>query len=391
MALHAAVGQATDLDGREAASQAAQLALTQMDAARPVAAIVFASHEYEVQAVQSGLAARLGDTPVFGFSTAGELSSGGRGRRSVVVALVAGDGLAGRVGWAQGNAENGGRGIEELSAALGLGANSHGALLLAGPGLTLNGDALGAALPPGDYALAGALAGGDVRRGHTFQIAGGQAGGNGLAGLYLGGNVTAGVASGHGWRSVGAYFKITGTRGAWVRMLDGKPASETYASLFGHSARDWAFPPLNEMVRLYPLGLEADGVEGLNVRTPLQVEPDGSLRMNALVAESTMAHLLVGSTEACLTAARDAAGRALKALGGAKPRLAIVLADVGWEMLFRGQPGAEVGALRDVLGPDVPLAGGYTLGQFARPGGDGLPQFLNQQMVVLVLGEKGEV
>lgn len=387
MALYAAVGQATDLDGREAASQAAHNALIQMEAARPVAAIVFSSHEYDMQAVQAGLAARLGDTPIFGLSTAGELSSAGRGRRSVVVALIAGDALSGRVGWAPANSEENGNGIQQLSAALSLGANSHGALLLAAPGLAANAEALGLSLPPGDYALAGALAGGDVRRGHTFQIAGAQAGSNGLAGLYLGGNLAAGVGSGHGWRQVGAYFKVTGTRGAWVRALDGKPASETYSAMFGRPARDWAFPPLNEMVRLYPLGIESGVTPDLHIRAPLQVEPDGSLRMNAVVPEGTMAHLLVGSTEACLEAARAAAAQALKALNGARPRLAIVLADVAWEMLFRGQPGAELDALRSVLGKDVPVAGGYTLGQFTRSAG-GLPQFLNQQMVVLVLGER---
>jgi hypothetical protein len=45
--------------------------------------------------------------------------------------------------------------------------------------------------------------------------------------------------------------------------------------------------------------------------------------------------------------------------------------------------------VREALGADVPIAGGYTLGQIV-PGGEGIPQFLNQHLVVMVLGEPEE-
>jgi hypothetical protein len=41
------------------------------------------------------------------------------------------------------------------------------------------------------------------------------------------------------------------------------------------------------------------------------------------------------------------------------------------------------------LGTDVPLAGGYTLGQIV-PRQEASPQLLNQHMVVLVFGEAKE-
>jgi hypothetical protein len=51
-------------------------------------------------------------------------------------------------------------------------------------------------------------------------------------------------------------------------------------------------------------------------------------------------------------------------------------------MLLKSHPGSEITAVQDILGKDVPLAGGYTLGQVA-PGKDSVPQLLNQHIVVI--------
>jgi uncharacterized membrane protein YfbV (UPF0208 family) len=69
--------------------------------------------------------------------------------------------------------------------------------------------------------------------------------------------------------------------------------------------------------------------------------------------------------------------------------LALVLADIAWQMLFEAQAGADVMAVQAALGPDVPLAGGYTLGQIV-PRREAPPQFLNQHMVVILFGEAKE-
>jgi hypothetical protein len=98
--------------------------------------------------------------------------------------------------------------------------------------------------------------------------------------------------------------------------------------------------------------------------------------------------LLVGSPTACQAAAQ-AAWQAVAALEGAKPALALVLVDLAWQMLFESQPGAEIADIREGLGTDVPIAGGYTLGQIVS-GGEGTPQVLNQHMAVVIFGEMGE-
>jgi hypothetical protein len=234
--------------------------------------------------------------------------------------------------------------------------------------------------------LAGCLSGGELWRGHTYQVGGRHSGSGGLAAAVLGKEVSFGVGAGHGWQTVGAFARLTRVQGPWVRTLDGRQANETYARLFGFTPRDWAYPPLNDLVRLYPLGLQENG-ETI-VRSPLRMEADGSLRMNAVLPEGKLVDVMIGTQQGCLDAARRAASQALSALGAAVPRLAVILVDAAWGQLLELQPGVEVHAVRQVLGEDVPILGGYTYGQIARfyPGGPVLQ--LNQHIIVLLFGNK---
>jgi hypothetical protein len=227
-----------------------------------------------------------------------------------------------------------------------------------------------------------------LHTGHSYQIAGPQNGTGALAAAFLRGDLRVGIGAAHGWNPVGSQFRVTRSRGFWLRTLDGRPASETYAQLFGYPAREWAFPPLSHLARLYPLGVEQG--DQLVIRAPIRVEADGSFRMNAPVRDGVDAYLLVGSRASCESAAQQAAQQALQQLGGAKPVFALVLVDIAWEMLLKSHPGAEISAIQEILGKDLPIAGGYTLGQII-PGKDlesgGSPQLLNQHMIVAAFGE----
>ncbi len=387
MALSAAVGQSALLDGREACTQAIRVALAGLGDKPISLAFLFVSHEYDTQDVLNAALAQLGSVPLLGFSTSGELAAEGGGHRSVTAALLAGDEVRALADWLPGFAENSRGAAAKAIANLRLEEMDGGALLVVADGVDGDGEDLCRSLPLSDYTVAGCLAGGDLRSGRTFQIGGAQAGTGGLAVAALSGRVKVGVGVGHGWQAVGASFRITTSRGPWVRAMDGRPASESFAGLFGHRARDWAFPPLNTLVRLYPLGIEHENHPGqFQVRSPVRIEADGSLRMNTAVPDGVVGHLLVGSAENCLNAARQAARQALNALEGAEPALALVLVDVSWQMLLKGQQGNEVDAVREVLGPDVPIAGGYTFGQLARVNGSRQAELLNQHIEVIVFG-----
>jgi hypothetical protein len=109
--------------------------------------------------------------------------------------------------------------------------------------------------------------------------------------------------------------------------------------------------------------------------------------MNAPVRDGVDAYLLVGSRASCEKAEQQAAQEALQQLQGRKPAFALILEDLAWEMLLKSSPGAEVRAVQEILGKDVPIAGGYTLGQIVPGKSSNLPQLLNQHIVVIVFGE----
>lgn len=382
MALTASVGLAQSLNGREAGLQAAHQALNRLGAGTPGLAFVISSHQYQPREVLSGVASLLGDAPMIGFSSPAGLTDTGHHPHSVVIGLLSGEFQTDTLwlpGYAQSGRETASR-IEQHAAA----RVERQSILAFADGF--NGDAEQFCNSiSSNLSITGGLSSGDLHTGNTFQLAGNQTGTGGLVAAFLRGNLKMGVGYGHGWKPVGNQFRVTRSRGFWLRTLDGRPTSETYAGLFGYPPRDWAFPPLSYLARLYPLGVEQG--EELVVRSPIRVEADGSFRMNAAIRDGIDAFLLVGSRAACEEAARNAARQALRQLGDAKPVLALILVDVAWQMLLKANPGVEVAAVQEILGETIPIVGGYTLGQIASDE-NAKPKFLNQHIIVMIFSEE---
>ncbi len=386
MTLTASVGQAQAFDGREAGLQATHIALKKLGMNTPSLAIVVASRYYDPKEIATSVSSLLGDTPTIGLSSASALTIEGQTRNSVAVALISSPDIKVSEHWLPGYAQSGRETatlLRELASAT---TSKDKKILFFADGFNGDAEQMCLALTGSSLSVMGGLSSGNPHTGTTSQIAGKQAGSGSLAAAIIDGNLKVGVGSDHGWRPVGSQFRITRSRGFWIRTLDGRPASEAYSALFGYPARDWGFPPLNYLVRLYPLGIE-QGQE-LLVRSPLRVEADGSFRMNAPVRDGMDAYLLTGSPETCLEAAQRAAQKALIALNGAKPKLVLILADISWQMLLKAQSGAEVDAVRDIIGRDIPVIGGYTLGQVTPGKDESPPDFLNQYITVIAFGEE---
>ena len=393
MTLSAAVGQSQSPEARQAGLEAAQQALERLGKMRPAFAWVMASSAHATQQVLVGVMDLLGDIPLLGLSTSAELTSAGRSKRSVVVGLFGGDDIDARCGWWQDFVQDSRNCTQNMLRTLQPDASEGEIIMLVADGLSGDASYLCEALSASECAVAGCLAGGDVGRGRTYQMGGRQSGSGGLAAMVLGGKIVNGVGAAHGWHPIGALGQLTRVQGQWVRALDGQPASETYARWFGYPAREWAFPPLNDLVRMYPLGVHEQPDGELVVRSPLLVEADGSLRMNSRLVEGKKIDLMIGSLDGCVQAAEKAARQALDSLGPTTPRAALLLVDIAWQMMFEGQPQREVQIVRQILGdafPGVicPIFGGYTYGQIARVNSSDPVQFLNQHIEVILFGDK---
>ena len=386
MTLTAAVGQAQAFDGREAGLQATHKALKKLGMASPTLAIVVASRYYDPKEIALSVSSLLGDTPTIGFSSASALTKEGQTKNSVAVALLSSPDLKATEHWLPGYAQSGRETATLLRKLASATQAKDKKILFFADGFNGDADQMCLGFTGSPISLMGGLSSGNPHTGTTSQIAGSQAGSGSLAAAIIEGNLKVGVGSDHGWRPVGSQFRITRSRGFWIRALDGRPASEAYSALFGYPARDWGFPPLNYLVRLYPLGIEQG--EELLIRSPLRVEADGSFRMNAPIRDGMDAYLLTGSPTTCVEAAQRAAQKARLALDGAKPKLVLILADISWQMLLKAHSGAEVAAVQDILGTDVPIIGGYTLGQVTPGKDESPPDFLNQHLTVIAFGEE---
>ena len=382
MGLHAAVGYAQALDGREASLQATHLALNRLGTQSPSMGFVIASHLYQARDVANGLSGLLGDIPIIGFSAPAGLTNDGLHPHSVAVGILSSDDLEARPHWISGYAQSSREAARQLIELL----QEHHAekALFFSDGFNGDAEQFCETLAGEKYQIVGGLSSGDLHTGNTYQIAGMQTGTGAMAALTVKGKLHIGTGGAHGWDPVGTLMQVTRSRGFWLRTLNSKPASETYAELFGFPAREWGFPPLSHMARLYPLGIEHG--EELTIRAPIRVEADGSFRMNAPVHDGTDAFVLVGSRSNCQKAAEQAAQQALRGMNGIKPVFALVLVDVAWQMLLKASPGIEVSAVQSILGEDIPILGGYTLGQVTQMKADRQLQFLNQHIVVIVFG-----
>ena len=384
MTLRAAVGVAQALDGREASLQATHHALNRLGAVAPGLGIVIASHQYQARDVANGAASLLGDAPLIGFSTPAGLTGTGLHSHSVVVAVLSAEDLDASNYWLPGYAQSSRETASQLDMLVS--GNQAQDVILFADGFNGDAEQFCNSTSTLAFRLVGGLSSGDLHTGNTYQIAGNQTGAGGLAALTFSGNLRMGVGHAHGWDPVGGQMRVTRSRGFWLRTLDTGPASETYAELFGFPAREWGFPPLSHLARLYPLGMEQG--DELVIRSPIRVEADGSFRMNASVRDGVDAFVMVGSRISCQRAAQQATQQALRELEGIKPAFALVLVDIAWQMLLKATPGAEIAAIQEIIGEGVPIAGGYTLGQIVPGQETASPKFLNQHIVVILFGEE---
>jgi hypothetical protein len=390
MTLFATIGKAHGLSALEAAIQATDHALSQVGRQQVVLAFIVASHDYPVRDVVNGVTGLLSDTPLFGFSSPTQITSERLDQRSIVVALLAGDQVEAEGSWWSESSFHDTQYTRDDLHAI---CNNYSdiQLLLSAIDLHIQDpQSMIDKIPSGLFGLGGCLVGGNLSSERSYQIGGNRFGQRGMAAVALRGQIKTAISSEHGWQSIGIYSRVSHSSDYVIHTLDGQTVADKYAQFFGLNAKDWTYPPLNHLVRLYPLGVEWEkptpsGESSLKIHSPLRMNTNGSMLMNSPVTKGSTAYYLISSIENCLSAAKRAARQALEALGDAEPVLAIVIADIAWQMMLPAQPGAEIQAVREVIGEHVPIVGGYTYGQIRRSG-SGLPELLNQHIQIVLIG-----
>lgn len=385
MTLSAVTGSSNEINCREAARLAAQQALKSLGAARPETAILFFADACNPTEVMEGLHSVLGDLPVWGAGTTAPITAERNSR--VVIGLLSGVQGPVETSWLGHFAQ------DSIGAALALGekitqASNAGAhtVLFVVDGLQGNTQPLCAAFEEATLAVNGFMSAGMQSQGKTYQVSNGQCGSGGLAFLWLGGKTRVGFGIGHGWKDSGLHFRVTRSRDVWVQKLNEISPAEVYEQVFGYPAREWAFAPLSDLVRIYSLGVDETGAGEVVLHAPLRMEVDGGLRLNLPIEEGQVVRLMVADPEACLAAARRAAREAVQRSQSMRPALAIVLVDQSWQVLFETRRDAVFNAVQAELGR-TPVIGAYTLGQFNRSENQKTLQAMNANIQVVVFSE----
>ncbi len=362
------VGVSRDADARAATVAA----VTQAAGGRtPALVILFVSPALDIATVATTAREVLGpDVPVVGCTTSGEISLDSVGSGHLVAIALGGDGL--QVRTAVGRFADGARAAGEQAASCLLGLEApHRGLLLIADGLAgarsevLRGayGVAGAQVP-----LVGGCAGDELAMRATFQIHGGEVLTGVVVGIALGSPSPIAVGVGHGWRRLGQPMVVTESDGQRIFTLDDRPAADAFEDALGEKLRSPEDPEAWRRLGLsHPVCLARSG--GEEIRAVLGIGwQDGSLVCND-VPRGSILSAMEGDAGTVADGTRAACEALLAELDGIEP-VGVIAFDCAARRAILGEDGLtdEVATMAEHL-PGVPVAGFYTMGEFARTRG----------------------
>jgi hypothetical protein len=188
----------------------------------------------------------------------------------------------------------------------------------------------------------------------------------------LAGRVDLGVR--HGWTRTGATVIATRTNGSVIEHLNWEPAARIYAQVLDEYRGETMDPDrFADTAAQYPFGLLREGREDV-VRDPIGRTADGGIQCAGPVPENTILHVLKGSADALIGAARQVGTAGMPS--EAAPETVFV-ADCVSRMSFLGdRMSEELQAVVAGSPPDAPTPYGIlSIGEVASDGAGHLDWF----------------
>ena len=353
----------------------------------PQLVVAFVSPAYDVAAFARALKQTVGDVPVIGCTTAGEITNGRATNQGMVLWALGGEGFQVRVGLGQGSAAGLRDAAREAAACCSdLPGGGHRALVVLADGLcgdqmeVVRGayEAVGSAVP-----LVGGCAGDDMVMGGTQQIFNDQVLSNAVVVAAISSEAPIGIGVAHGWKPVGQQMLVTGSSGTSVSSLDDKPALDVYLEALNvpeEATRSQS--AFASFAATHPLGIPRRDKIEIRYIAGADFE-NRSLTLIASIPQGGTTFLMEGDAQSVLEATGKACTDACGNLAGESP-IAMLLFDcvARRSVLASAAVEHEIQTVQDVVG-DIPTAGFYTYGEIARTQGAG--GFHNQTLVALAL------
>jgi hypothetical protein len=375
----------SQLDDSFAAGKEAAVKALRDIGARPLGlSLVFASARYDPRKLLMGIKSALGQVPLVGCTTAGEITPMGPLEGSAAVMVLSSEIVKAGVGVGRGvrrNPEEAGRrairsALKDLGyPALGLVISLEEKLpgyapffvLMFPDGLSGKEEDLVGGITDvlgGYFPVIGGSAGDDLKLERTYQFCTEGAFTDSITCAIVATNNPVGFSSEHGWRPLEKIALVTKSIERVVKELNYRPAGEVYAEMLGISSDE-----LRKGVLAFEKGLSNPlGMPDLLGRTwlrhPQALMPDGSISFFSRVPEGAALRLMEGDKRGIIKAAENAAIEATRMCGRPKEILATFIFDCVARYKFLGPDGAkrELEAVRKVIG-NAPFIGFYTYGE----------------------------
>lgn len=402
------VGHGVGKNGEASAmgAEAARQALRQITQHPLSAVLVFASVTYDLNKLLRGVHAVVGDVPVLGATTAGEVCNGPEQGSVVAVALASpdlkvrfgvGEGVAGD--WRQALTQA--VGVPELSPFF---SNQGGSIwseltlqgksvfgLLFSPGNTESADSRSfeileelKRLSGGRLPIMGGSAADGWRMSTNYVLCGRQAYPDSLVVAVFETRLRFGLALAHGFSPTRQRATVTCSTNHEVLELDYKPAAEVYSQLQGISREDLQGKHLT-LTTKKPVGIP-DPYKQFSINVASYFTEAGGVRFTQPVPEGTILTIMEANEDNLVLAGQEALRKAVLRGSITDPALILVFSCALRAHLLGERVGEEIAAMQNVL-PGIPVVGYYSFGEQGLAD-DGVNRHNNGIITVLVLGRE---
>ncbi len=370
MGTHIGIGFSQDLDAEIAAKKAALQAKTQLSRNKAHFTLLLTTIHYDPQAILPTIREILDESQIIGCSTGGLILSEKIQMRGILLLSISSDEISVGTAYMSDLVEHHETetGINFAKMSLNnFGNQRRDAFLffvdnqLRTNTFFLRGlqQTLGNMFP-----LVGGTSCDDFRFTNNFQIYEKNILKNSAVGVLLGGKMGVAVSSRHGWRPLGKPRFIDKASGNIIHAIDGQPAANLYREYFDKSMDEIYTGKLSPLTILYPLGIPIEDKKEYLLRNVIDILPDGSIICQGDVSEGAEVHIMIGNKESCRQAAMEAAQEVHHTLLGKKAKLIIIIESLARLKLLGRMAYQEIAEIKKILGPDVPLIGMYSHGEF---------------------------
>jgi len=403
------IGKATTGSSIEMGRSAAKEALSQLKKFKPVLALVFVCSELDIGAVNQGVVQIIGDCPVIGTSTAGEIANGVI-KHGVVVNVIASPHLRVRVGMGRGVSKDYREAVNK--ALLEAGASDYFSsqhplhqmlhisasrmpgvspvlLIVFSPGATKTQPSLSheiqtllRKLSSNRIPIFGGSSGDYFHFRSNYQILNDVVSEDAISLAFVEAEILFGLGMAHGFCPTTKQALVTRASEHIVHELDRRPAAEVCADLLEI--------PIEELgegaiwFSRFPFG--ATDLYGNSIlQVPERILDDGSIQFGPLMKKDQVISLMRGTQVEIVHAGVSAYEKAIRQGGLNKPALILMFSCALRPRLMGDNGRKEIDLVYKQAG--VPVCGYYTFGEKGISD-DGLPVYANQSVSMLVFSDE---